>query len=137
MISFTVPGDPIPWERARTGSGHHVTAPRTRKWQNLVKHHALNAIRPKDRKHAGPVSIRLRFWRQTRRACDWDNLAKSVCDALNGIAYEDDAQIDIALVMRGVDPQFPRVEIEIAPHGPAVLLAPQRPEGRALPEIEP
>lgn len=128
MIAFTVPGDPIPWERARTGGGHHVTPPRTRAWQDLVKHHALNAIRPPDRRHGGPVSIRLRFWRETRRKCDWDNLAKSVCDALNGIAWEDDSQIDIALVTRGHDPHFPRVEVEITHHD-----AP----GRALPEIEP
>jgi len=132
VISFTVPGDPVPWERARLGAGGHVTAPRTRKWQDKIKHHALNAIHPKDRRQEGPVSIRMRFWRETRRACDWDNLAKSVCDALNGIAYEDDSQIDIALVTRGVDPHFPRVEIEITHHD-----APQRPEGRLLPEIEP
>jgi len=130
MIAFTVPGDPIPWERARLGNGGHVTAKRTRAWQTLIKHHAINAIRPADRRREGPVSIRLRFWRETRRACDWDNLAKSVCDALNGIAYEDDSQIDIALVTRGVDPHFPRVEIEITHHDKPA-------NGRALPEIEP
>ena len=33
---------------------------------------------------------------------DWDNLGKGVCDALNGIAYEDDGQIYKAHVSRWV-----------------------------------
>jgi Holliday junction resolvase RusA-like endonuclease len=32
--------------------------------------------------------------------CDWDNLAKGVCDALTGIAYNDDRQIRQCIVWK-------------------------------------
>lgn len=44
---------------------------------------------------------------------DWDNIGKIVCDALNGIAYHDDAQIVDALV-RKFYADTPRVVIEIS-----------------------
>lgn len=31
---------------------------------------------------------------------DWDNVGKIICDALNGIAYRDDAQIVFAAVSK-------------------------------------
>lgn len=34
-----------------------------------------------------------RVWRVTEKRDDWDNLAKSICDALNGVTYVDDSQI--------------------------------------------
>jgi Holliday junction resolvase RusA-like endonuclease len=34
-----------------------------------------------------------RIWRVTEKRDDWDNLAKSVCDAINGVVYVDDSQI--------------------------------------------
>ena len=44
---------------------------------------------------------------------DWDNVAKAVCDALNGIAYHDDAQIVFGSVVK-VWGDRPRLEIKIA-----------------------
>ncbi len=38
---------------------------------------------------------------------DWDNVGKLVCDALNGLAYKDDSQIEVGTVTK-----LPRV-----PHG--------------------
>ena len=43
---------------------------------------------------------------------DWDNIGKVVCDALNGVAYKDDAQIVTAVVYKFYGDQ-PRVEVEI------------------------
>lgn len=45
---------------------------------------------------------------------DWDNIGKAVCDALNGIAYKDDAQIISAEVIKrwAVD-GIPKVIVEI------------------------
>jgi Holliday junction resolvase RusA-like endonuclease len=34
-----------------------------------------------------------RVWRVVKGRDDWDNLAKSVCDAINGVCYLDDSQI--------------------------------------------
>ncbi len=50
-----------------------------------------------------------KFWegRQDVGKPDWDNIAKLVCDALNGVAYNDDSQVTAATVVK-----MPR-----APHG--------------------
>lgn len=43
---------------------------------------------------------------------DADNIAKAICDALNGVAYHDDAQIIIMRVAKKYG-EVPRVEVEI------------------------
>lgn len=43
-----------------------------------------------------------------------DDFHKLSCDALSGIVYEDDSQIDDAHVKRAYDKAHPRIEIEIA-----------------------
>lgn len=46
---------------------------------------------------------------------DWDNLGKSVCDALNGIAYVDDSQVYRVLVEKWIcaGDESPRCVVEI------------------------
>lgn len=46
------------------------------------------------------VFLRLRMVRRKGAQPDVDNLAKAICDALNGIAYHDDAQIDHMTITR-------------------------------------
>lgn len=43
-----------------------------------------------------------KFWegRQDVGKPDWDNIAKLVCDALNGVAYADDSQVTAATVVK-------------------------------------
>ena len=53
-----------------------------------------------------------RLIRPTRKP-DWDNVGKIICDALNGIAYRDDAQIVDALVRKFYS-DTPRVIVEIS-----------------------
>ena len=43
---------------------------------------------------------------------DADNLAKSVLDALNGIAYDDDAQVSLLLVYKAYA-ETARVEVQL------------------------
>lgn len=43
---------------------------------------------------------------------DADNVAKAICDALNGQAYRDDAQIAALYVRKWYD-EKPRVEVQI------------------------
>ena len=46
---------------------------------------------------------------------DWDNFAKAICDELNGLAYEDDSQVAVGVVMKALcnaDEQ-PRAEIVV------------------------
>jgi Holliday junction resolvase RusA-like endonuclease len=41
-----------------------------------------------------------RVWRFVQKRDDWDNLGKSVCDAINGVVYVDDSQIVGATVRK-------------------------------------
>lgn len=43
---------------------------------------------------------------------DWDNIGKIYCDALNGIAFQDDTQIVDGRVVK-LYAELPRVEVEI------------------------
>jgi Holliday junction resolvase RusA-like endonuclease len=57
------------------------------------------------------VDLRLRFADRRRR--DADNCAKSICGALDGIAWHDDVQVAELHIVRGIDRHHPRVEITI------------------------
>lgn len=124
-VRFIVEGDPVPWERARTGAGWHVTPPKTRAWQTRVKVAARQAKVKPTRKR---VRVWLTFYRASKRRCDWDNLAKSVCDALNGIAWVDDTQIHEAHVTKHISSERPHVSVTIQEVYEV---------GRMLPEVEP
>lgn len=57
------------------------------------------------------ISITLFFGRRGQR--DWDNFHKLSMDALTGVVWEDDSQIQVAHVYKDFDKDNPRIEIEI------------------------
>ena len=118
---FTVPGNPVPqprprfssrggFARAYVPSKHPVHA--YRQAVALLAQAAASALGLGP--HTGDVSIRIdavfgrppshkRLGDKAPRRpvkSDWDNVAKAVCDALNGVAYLDDDQITEAHVTR-------------------------------------
>ena len=62
------------------------------------------------------MRLEIVLWLPDRRRRGVDNCAKSICDALNGIAYLDDSQIIELTVRRAVDRENPRavVTVEVA-----------------------
>lgn len=108
MIAFTVPGNPIPKARARVVNGHAFTPKTTAAWESKVRTAYTGPV------HAGPLKVALHFRRADARACDWDNLAKAVTDALNGVAWHDDKQIVAAVVTKFIDRANPGVDVEIS-----------------------
>lgn len=108
MIEFTVPGEPRPKERPRFGKRGVYTPRRTSAFERKVQFAALAA---KLKRAVGHVAISLQFCLGNARRVDIDNLIKSVLDALNGIAWEDDAQITNLRAMKCVDRDDPRVWI--------------------------
>jgi Holliday junction resolvase RusA-like endonuclease len=110
VIAFTVPGKPQPWRRARTNGKSHFKDARTKANQNAwawACRGAMGAALP----IGGPVAVDVvaRFavpvrTNKANRAAmlagqvmpictpDADNIAKNL-DALNGVAFTDDAQI--------------------------------------------
>ena len=62
----------------------------------------------------GEVKLEIHLWLPDRRRRDIDNIAKSIADGLNGIAWDDDHQVTQLVVSRaGVDRANPRAEIRL------------------------
>jgi Holliday junction resolvase RusA-like endonuclease len=57
------------------------------------------------------ITVGLFFSRKGKR--DWDNFHKLSMDALTGIVWEDDSQVQTALVKKAFDKHNPRIEITI------------------------
>jgi len=107
-VDFTIPGQPVAKQRPRKGAlGQFYTPARTMRYEKDVAAAYLAAGGPKHPDYIGPVEMSITLtrpyptswpkWRRNPIAAtakpDVDNLAKSVADALNGIAYHDDAQV--------------------------------------------
>lgn len=93
-LHLVVPGDPQSKGRPRFDprSGRAFTPQATRDAELLValaaQHQGAHPISKGER-----VGVDLVFRCRTKRPRDLDNLVKLVCDALNGIAWDDDKQI--------------------------------------------
>lgn len=114
VYSITIPGRPVPKGRPRLGvRGRKVfvyTPPATKEYEKLVGWVAkVTGCRPVKM----PVAVVLDVY--IKRKLDADNIAKSILDGLNGIAYEDDDQVVELLVRkhRVKAAAEERVEIEI------------------------
>jgi Holliday junction resolvase RusA-like endonuclease len=123
MIEFTIPGDAVPWARAgkrgpHTGAPNKIafTPAKQRSYAGTIKLFCQNAMRgapaiegpielsvvatyiwpksmsPKKRQLPGAQ------WKTSRP--DYDNLGKIVCDALNTVAWRDDAQVVAGFVWK-------------------------------------
>ena len=108
---FFVPGKPFGKQRPRvTGSGHAYTPVDTVNYENLVKvcfTEKYPDIEPTENYLTMEIVAHFPIptsWskKKKRQAIDseifphkpdWDNIGKIISDALNGIAYKDDAQI--------------------------------------------
>jgi hypothetical protein len=131
MIAFTIPGAPQGKARARTcRNGHTYTPDNTVLYENLVKTEFLRQcgrgqrIRSDDTRRAISMQITAvypvpaSYPKRDKAAAlagdllptkkpDADNVAKVIADALNGLAYDDDAQItDLSVLKRyGEEPE--------------------------------
>jgi Holliday junction resolvase RusA-like endonuclease len=119
MIAFTVEGNPLPMPRPRTVTGRDgrmrtITATRKSGAREHKDRLAFAARRAGVAPRPGPVRMVMRFYRSSEQPCDLDNLAKTVLDALNGIAFHDDRQVAVLDLRKAVDRQRPRTEVEVS-----------------------
>ncbi|WP_336653046.1 MULTISPECIES: RusA family crossover junction endodeoxyribonuclease [unclassified Leucobacter] len=99
-FAFRAGGEPLPKERPRaTKTGRSFTPKRTREAEARVLA-AFRAAYPNAEPLTGRLLVEARFYRATRRGVDADNLAKLAMDALNGVAFVDDEQIEKFIVER-------------------------------------
>lgn len=66
----------------------------------------------------GAVTLAVDAFRPAKRG-DIDNVLKALLDALQGVAYENDAQVVEILIRRWDDASAPRVVVNVCPADPA------------------
>ncbi len=110
-VRFFIPGQPVPKARPRVTRNGTFTDRKTKGYEHFAGVVAMNAMRGLRMMH-GPVEMQVQFrfpipksWPKWKREAaangeikhikrpDYDNLAKAVSDALNDVAYDDDAQV--------------------------------------------
>lgn len=127
-VSFTVYGEPQGKARARTvrnqytGRTMSYTPDKTALYENLIRMEyqvqtggryfgdALMAIMV-DCYFAPPKTKKRRA--KPAKKPDADNILKAVCDALNGVAWKDDAQVVDAQILKSWARERPRIEVKI------------------------
>lgn len=128
-LIFTIPGNPKAKARPRvTRSGHAYTPAQTIEYENLVRMSFVSEWpewKPSDlHVHASIIAffeIPKSFSKKKRidisvgklyptKKPDADNIAKSILDSLNGIAYHDDSQV-VELNVTKLYSEYPRVEV--------------------------
>lgn len=125
VLIFTIPGRPVPLERARVesftlkGSGQRITKSRTpgksiayRQRVQLSMNMASAAGRRRwPLRTPAPLGLELFiFWEDLNHG-DGSNLFKAIEDAGNGILWKDDKQIVEGYFRSSIDQTHPRVEV--------------------------
>lgn len=130
ILNFTVHGKPLAKQRPRfTRQGHAYTPDSTVIYENLIKT-CFSQKYPDHVPVTVPVTMRIwafypiaESWSKKKKLSalsgeirpakpDWDNVGKIVSDALNQIAYADDAQVYDCEVIKSYA-AVPRVEVQI------------------------
>ena len=128
MIEFTVNGPAVPKQRPRISRGRAYTPKRTKDYEGRVLNEFRSSYSGFYPAFGKDVPVRIcisviqeipRSWPKKKRAQaesgeivplsrngDVDNIAKSILDALNGFAYEDDCQVTTLIITKqyGVNP---------------------------------
>ena len=131
MIQITVPGVPVPKARPRiTRTGHAYTPKRTAEYEKRValcvgREMRINGIQPFEKAIRLTVTAVFavpKSWTKSKREKalsgglkhttrpDGDNVLKAVKDALNGVIFDDDAQVFDSRIIKTYGEE-PRTEI--------------------------
>ena len=122
MIAFTVNGPVVPKQRPRISGRRAYTPKRTKDYEGRVldafrtSYQGFYPVFGKDTPVHISITVRQEIpksWSKKKRseaeACnivplsrngDIDNIAKSIMDALNGFAYEDDCQVTTLVITK-------------------------------------
>jgi Holliday junction resolvase RusA-like endonuclease len=117
LARFSVPGEPMSKQRPRTtvknGKTRTYTPGKTRQAEEKILACYLQDERrlvPDDHTRLG---VRIFFYKKNHIRRDVDNMAKLVLDALNKMAWHDDAQVDELILFRELDVANPRTEVVV------------------------
>ena len=95
---FTVVGEPMSKARARvTRQGNSYTPKTTVEAERRVREcFEATVCEP----FSNAVGVELAFFQGTRARRDIDNMVKLILDAMNGVAWADDVQVNVVLARR-------------------------------------
>ena len=111
MITLVLPYPPTVNHMYRRARGHLALTPEALAFRHAVRMIAMvQGVVP----ITGPVAVFLDVYRPRRRG-DLDNILKATLDALNGIAYRDDEQVQQITAVRYDDKRAPRIEVSVLP----------------------
>lgn len=112
ILKFSVPGQPVPFQRTGGSGKRRYTPTRYKTYKQLV---ALVAGGAKSRATDWPMDARYAVHCIAhfgdRRCRDVDNVAKSLMDGLNGVAYGDDHQVDELSAKKVLQSGDPRLDV--------------------------
>lgn len=134
IVELTVPGEPVAKQRPRICRGHGYTPAKSVNYETLIRE--LFAVKyPGFEPLEGPLELIVKAHMGIPKGAgakkradmeagrllpekrpDFDNLAKIVADALQGLAYRDDAQIADAIIRKRWS-ETPRLEIMLTAEG--------------------
>lgn len=115
-ILFTVPGEPMSKQRPRFSpkSGHAYTPKQTRDAESDVRNAYVTASGGK--MFTSHVGLEIQFFMGTKRRKDVDNLVKTVLDALNKVAFDDDYLVHVLGAVKFYStPKLARTVVRIYP----------------------
>ena len=115
VTDLVIPGNPVPKGRPRVANGVARTPQRTADAESRVAWLVKAALVGYGGPDAALYSVEVRFFedRDPHQYADADNMQKLLGDALNGVVWEDDAQVVEwhASIERGA--RRPRTELRI------------------------
>jgi len=113
-VTIRVEGDPVPKGRPRhTLDGHTYTPKRTKEYEDAISVEWLKLDPSERAPFTGPVRVTVGV-RERVYPADLDNYCKIVLDALNGLAWADDVQVEAicASIIRRHSPAGVTVTVE-------------------------
>lgn len=112
-INLTLPVPPITNQRLQKSGNHFYRKKENTLYQKEVR---LICLGKRIKPILGEVSMSIIWYRKECRG-DIDSRWKDLCDALEGVAYENDRFIKIFTVLRDdTQKTNPRIEVKITPY---------------------
>jgi Holliday junction resolvase RusA-like endonuclease len=99
-VTFRIDGEAVPKGRPRVSRTGTYTPARTVAYRDEVQAAYLAVARRYNRDDQGRYAVTIQVVTASRRRSDLDNIAKAILDALNGVAFGDDSQVDRLVVTR-------------------------------------
>ena len=110
-FEFCVFGKPPTKKSARRGRGGRWYNPSSGDMRRVAAH-ALVAV-PDGWPMDAAYSVKIEIYLPDRRRRDTDNVSKLVLDALTGVAWNDDAQVEDEDLRKSLDRENPRLVVTI------------------------